>query len=176
MQNRSEQVSRNAVTLRRPTGGDGAAVWALVKSCKPLDENSMYCNLLQCDHFADTCVLAERDGEVVGWISGYTRPDDAETLFVWQVAVSPAARGCGLGRRMLLALLNRPACAGVTRLQTTITTDNAASWALFSRLADGIGGALDSAAHFTREGHFDGHHATEHMVTISFAEQARRAA
>ena len=58
-------------TLRKPTASDGADIWELVRSCRPLDENSMYCNLLQCDHFADTCVLAELSGEaVVGGILG----------------------------------------------------------------------------------------------------------
>ena len=57
--------------LRKPNAGDGAAIWALVKSCKPLDENSMYCNLVQVDHFRDTCVVAGMDGEVVGWTSGH---------------------------------------------------------------------------------------------------------
>ena len=93
------------ISFRMPNADDGAAIWNLVRDCKPLDENSMYCNLIQCDHFRDTCVLAERDGEVVGWISAYLLPDDSETLFVWQVAVSPKARGTGLGVRMLEHLL-----------------------------------------------------------------------
>ena len=163
-------------TLRKPVGEDGSAIWELVRDCKPLDENSMYCNLIQCDHFAETCVLAEMDGDVVGWVSGYVRPDEPDTIFVWQVAVSQKARGHGLGGRMLAALLDRDACEDVTRLQTTITKDNDASWALFTRFAKKQGGTLDSEAHFKRDDHFDGQHATEHMVTISFEEPARQAA
>lgn len=86
------------ITLRRPRAEDGSAIWRLIASCAPLDENSMYCNLLQCDHFADTCVVAERAGEIVGWVSGYVLPDDSETLFIWQVAVSDAAKGQGSGQ------------------------------------------------------------------------------
>src|SRR3546814_20772399 len=62
-----------------------------------LDTNSLYCNLLQCTHFAETCVLAERDGEISGWISGYRLVHDPEAMFVWQVAVHERARGRGLG-------------------------------------------------------------------------------
>ncbi|MDR9484968.1 MULTISPECIES: diaminobutyrate acetyltransferase [Sediminimonas] len=167
----------DTITLRQPDGADGAAVWELIRACKPLDENSMYCNLIQCDHFAETCVLAELDGEPVGWISAYVRPDDFETLFVWQVAVSEAARGRGLGQLMLEDLLERDACDEVTRLQTTITRDNDASWGLFKKFARVMGGALSHEAHYTREDHFDGHHATEHMVTIRLpAGEAKRAA
>jgi len=92
------KIHKDNITLRMPNGTDGSDVWALVRECQPLDENSMYCYLIQCDHFAETCVLAEMNGQPVGWISGYLRPDAPDTLFVWQVAVSAAARGKGLGR------------------------------------------------------------------------------
>lgn len=158
--------------LRKPCATDGAAIWALVKTCKPLDENSMYCNLIQADHFRDTCVVAEIDGEVVGWISGHMVPA-GNALFVWQVAVSPAARGLGLGRKMLLELIERDACDDATHLKTTITKDNAASWALFRGFARAIGGDLTDAPHFERDAHFEGRHDTEHMVTIALSEPAK---
>jgi L-2,4-diaminobutyric acid acetyltransferase len=155
--------------LRKPNATDGADIWALVKSCKPLDENSMYANLIQADHFRDTCVVAELDGEIVGWISGHMIPAKEE-LFVWQVAVSEQARGLGLGKKMLLALIERDACDGATHLKTTITEDNDASWGLFRSFARVIGGELTDEPHFERDVHFDGAHDTEHMVTISLPE------
>ena len=50
------------IEIGRPTSQDGAGVFDLVARCKPLDENSMYCNLLQCSHFADTSVVTRNDG------------------------------------------------------------------------------------------------------------------
>lgn len=164
------------ITFRTPSDEDGAAVWALIRACKPLDENSLYCNLIQCDHFRDTCILAEIEGQVVGWISAYRVPSDPDTLFVWQVAVSDRARGRGLGRKMLFELLEREACDGVMRLQTTITPDNKASWGLFRGFARRLGARLTDEPHYTREDHFQGRHATEHMVTIRLAEALRLAA
>ncbi|MCB1405413.1 MAG: diaminobutyrate acetyltransferase [Rhodobacteraceae bacterium] len=161
--------------LRRPTPADGAQIWGLVRACAPLDENSMYCNLIQADHFRDTCVVAELDGEIVGWISGHMIPN-SDVFFVWQVAVSPRARGLGLGKTMLKHLLSRDACAGAEALKTTITKDNMASWALFRSFASAIGGRLHDAPHYQREAHFDGHHDTEHMVTISLTEPALKKA
>ncbi|MDP5306468.1 diaminobutyrate acetyltransferase [Paracoccus spongiarum] len=158
------------LTLRKPDSTDGAAIWDLVRACKPLDENSMYCNLVQAEHFADTCVVAEMEGEVVGWVSGHMIPNE-DALFVWQVAVSPRARGLGLGLRMLEHLIGRDACAEASQLNTTITRDNEASWALFRSLAREVGGDLTDAAHYRRDEHFDGRHATEHMVTITLPEE-----
>jgi L-2,4-diaminobutyric acid acetyltransferase len=157
---------RAEVTFRVPVSEDGSAIWALIKSCGPLDDNSLYCNLLQCDHFADTCVVAEVEGESVGWISGYILPSEPDTLFVWQVAVSEKARGMGVASRMLAALLDRPVCADVCKLKTTITGDNEASWALFTALADRMGADLDRTAHYKRDTHFEGRHDTEYLVTI----------
>ena len=164
------------VTLRKPDSEDGAKLHALVKRCKPLDENSLYCNLLQCTHFADTCVAAELDGELVGFISAYIPPKQQNTLFVWQVAVSEKARGTGLGTLMLRGLLSRDACRQVTRLQTTITRDNAASWGLFRKFADLADGELSSAPYFSKSLHFNDLHDTEYMVTIAMKERMKKAA
>ena len=143
---------------------------ALIAACPPLDTNSAYCNLLQCSHFADTCVLAERETEdgfqLVGWISAYRPPAAPDELFVWQVAVHESARGLSLARRMLEALLARPAFQGVTRLTTTITEANAASWGLFGSFARHHGARLHKRPHFERDAHFAGAHDTEFLVTI----------
>ncbi|WP_099867325.1 diaminobutyrate acetyltransferase [Pararhizobium haloflavum] len=156
------------ISFRKPTKSDGSDVWRLIADSGKLDENSMYCNLLQCDHFADTCVLAELDGEIVGWISGYLPPDDDKTFFVWQVAVSEKARGRGIAKKMLRELMRREDCAQVEQLQTTITKDNDASWALFRSFARFCGATIKDQPHFREEEHFDGEHDTEHMVTITF--------
>jgi L-2,4-diaminobutyric acid acetyltransferase len=161
-----EKTRSSTPRLRKPESTDGAAIWALVRECKPLDENSMYCNLIQADHFRDTCVVAELDGEIVGWISGHMIPNE-DAFFVWQVAVSPKARGLGLGGKMLTHLINRDECAAATSLKTTITEDNDASWGLFRSFAKRIGGELTDEPHFHEDEHFDGAHDTEHMVTIT---------
>lgn len=171
-----KQDQTQQIVFRKPRSEDGSAIWDLVAACAPLDENSMYCNLIQCDHFRDTCVLAEEGGAPVGWISGHILPADPETLFVWQVAVSERARGQGLGRRMLTHLVARRECRKVTRLQTTITSDNEASWSLFKGFARRVGNGLEHRPHFRRDAHFAGQHATEHMVTIDVAARLTRAA
>lgn len=176
-ENRTAFTHQHAlVTLRPPVKEDGSEVWALIAQCPPLDQNSMYMNLVQCDHFADTCVLATRAGRALGWISAHIKPDAPDTLFVWQVAVHSDARGLGLGKRMLKEVLSRPACADVRRMETTITRSNAASWGLFESFARDMGGDLSDAPHYEREAHLDGRHATEHLVTISLPRRRLRSA
>ncbi len=159
---------RNIVrpVFRPPAPEDGAAVWSLIAACPPLDQNSRYCNLLQCTDFSDTCVIAEKDGSLAGWISAYRPPGDRKTLFVWQVAVHESARGEGLALQMIDSLLSRDTVHGVTCMKTTITADNKASWALFRRLAVRLSAPLVSEVGFDRDRHFGGEAETEHLVTI----------
>lgn len=155
-----------ALTFRHPVREDGKKVWRLVASCPPLDENSLYCNLLQCTHFASTCMLAEKEGEIVGWISGYRPPEEPNTLFVWQVAVGEAARGLGLGKALIGALVSSDGAAGVNTIKTTITKDNAASWALFKSIAGVLKTRIAHDEWFERERDFGGRHDTEFLVAI----------
>lgn len=162
------------MTFRAPAPADGTGVWSLVASCPPLDENSLYCNVLQCAEFADTCLLAERDGQVLGWVSGFRPPRSSITLFIWQVAVHPDAQGMGLGKRLLLALLDRPSCDTLSWIKTTISPGNDSSWALFKSVAQTLGAQIERQPYFDRAIHFSGRHASEDLVTIGPFRRDRR--
>lgn len=126
----------------------------------------MYCNLLQCSHFADTAILARCGGEVVGFVSGYRRPSRPDTLFVWQIVVAPAARGQGLANRLLEAQLSAAACRGVRFIETTITRENTASRRVFTRFAESRAVPLEEHPGFDRDLHFEGQHASEYLIRI----------
>lgn len=124
-----------AIVLRRPRLQDGKAVHELIRRCPPLDLNSSYSYFLLCSHHAETCVVAERDATLAGFLSAYRLPQEPHTLFVWQVAVDTAARGQGLASRMLAGLMARPACQDVRYIETTVSPSNTASRQVFARFA-----------------------------------------
>lgn len=161
-----EGRSGGGLEFTSPTAADGPQVHRLIAACPPLDQNSPYCNLLQCSHWAETCVAAWRGGQLVGWVSAYRLPLDPQTLFIWQVAVGPQARGQGLAGQMIDHLLKRRACHGVRRLQTTITPDNAASWRMFEGVARRLSAPLHGVPWFLKGEHFIGGHESEHLVSI----------
>ncbi len=152
--------------LGRPEPTDGSAVHALISRCPPLDENSMYCNLLQCTYFAETSATARRGDRLVGFVSGLRVPQRPESLFVWQVAVAEDARGSGLGRQLILHILARAANRDLRRIETTVTPANAASRAMFLGLAKQLGAPLEESVQFERQQHFDGHHDDEMLMQI----------
>lgn len=159
-------LEKAVTTFHRPTISDGMALHKLISSCPPLDSNSAYCNLLQCTHFASTSILAKQRGDLVGAVSGYLLPEDSTTLFVWQVAVSGSARGQGIALRMLGELLGRPNCRQVKFLHTSVTPDNGASRALFTRLARDLAAPMIDRLWFARDRDFEGKHADEILLKI----------
>lgn len=142
------------------------ALHRLVGDCSPLDENSAYCNLLQCSHFGSTSIAALLDDKLVGSVTGYRIPDRPDTLFLWQAAVHPIARGKRLARTMLSKLMVQLAGQGIRYVETSITPDNEASWRLFTGFAAELNAELVRSVMFDKTHHFQGEHDTEHLVRI----------
>lgn len=152
--------------LRKPVPQDAIAVNLLINSSPPLDGNSVYCNLLQCTHFAETSIAAELEGQLAGFISGYLIPERQDTLFIWQVAVAAAARGKGLAKSMLYQLLLRDRCREINYLETTITSENKASRAMFESMAEFLESDCEESLLFDRDRHFNGTHDSELLLHI----------
>jgi len=159
-----------AFQFRHLAPTDGMALHRLVSDCPPLDPNSSYCNLLQASHFSSTSLAAVYDNELLGSVTGYLVPDRPDTLFVWQVAVHPKARGKRLARTMLTNLFARVASRGVRFIETSITSENSASWRLFTGFAAEYGAEMQRSVMFDQSLHFQGAHDTEHLVRIGPVE------
>ena len=161
-----DTAKSNVITLRLPTKHDGQVIHQLIKQCPPLDLNSIYTYLLLCEHFSQTCVVAEVDGDVGGFVSAYIRPDHPDVLFVWQVAVHEKARGMGLGQRMLQSLLKRPSARAVRYLETTVGPDNVPSRRMFQALSTDCGAHIKESALFDSELFGSDGHDDERLLRI----------
>ncbi|MFF8863770.1 diaminobutyrate acetyltransferase [Streptomyces sp. NPDC015139] len=154
--------------IDRPAMTDGATLWRLAKDSKTLDLNSSYSYLLWCRDFAGTSAVARgADGEPVGFITGYVRPDRPRTLLVWQVAVDSAHRGHGIAAALLDGLTARlTAEHGITEVETTITPGNTASERLFTSFAARHGAQVDREVLFGADLFPDGPHDPEVLYRI----------
>lgn len=166
------QTTHNDLIFRKPTLNDGLAIYELIKSSPPLDLNSSYLYFLQASHFADTCVVAEQNGQIVGFVSAYLQPDKPTTLFVWQVAVAESQRGKGLAKSLLTALaLQQPSDSHITEMACTISPSNTASQSLFRSFAKTHNLILNSTA-FISEDHFGAaSHEAEDLYTVISSDQ-----
>jgi len=145
---------------------DAASVTRLVEETGVLDRNSCYCYLLLCRDFADTCVVAESEGKVVGFATAYRPPSRNEVLFVWQIAVDASMRGRGLALQMLRALLAAPGSSGVRFLEATVSPSNGASRRLFFKLAERLQVPCNLEAGFVAEHFGEGDHEEEELFRI----------
>lgn len=168
------QHALGSIVYRKPSLSEGKDIHCLVGDCRPLDVNSEYAYMILCAHFADTCVVAEAQGRVVGFVSAYRKPTDPDVLFVWQVAVSSRVRGCGVASRMLREVLSRPGCSSVTAIETTIGPSNRASWALFESLAKRLGAAMSRESFFQEEDFGDDGHEAEVLLRIGPIDLEKR--
>ncbi|POX46778.1 diaminobutyrate acetyltransferase [Streptomyces sp. Ru71] len=154
--------------IDRPSVADGAALWRIARDSKALDLNSSYSYLLWCRDFAGTSAVVRReDGEPVGFVTGYVRPERPRTLLVWQVAVDAAYRGRGLAAALLDGLTARLAAElGITDVETTITPGNTASEALFTSFAARHGARVEREVLFDAGLFPDGPHDPEVLYRI----------
>ncbi|NVK17486.1 MAG: diaminobutyrate acetyltransferase [Methylocystaceae bacterium] len=125
-------------TFEIPQKRDGRFVYDLITSSPPLDVNSRYAYFLLCDHFASSSIIcreASDDEKVIGFVGGYRKPTDPETLFVWQIAVDEKHRGKGLPAMMLDKMLQVHNPVTITSIEATYTPSNKASYHFFTKYA-----------------------------------------
>jgi L-2,4-diaminobutyric acid acetyltransferase len=124
--------SHNSIQLNKPRRGDGPAMRAIARDTGVLSVNSAYYYAMMARCFSDTCLVARSGEQVCGYIAALFLPAQPETLFVWQIGVSRAAQGKGIGKQMLIRLIER---ARPTFLEATIALDNQASLRAFQAAA-----------------------------------------
>ncbi|KJR06022.1 diaminobutyrate acetyltransferase [Gordonia sihwensis] len=152
-----ETDNGNTVTFRRPRARDGKRIWEIARDSRVLDVNSPYAYVLWSQDFSETSIVAEFDGDVVGFATGYRRPAAPDTLMVWQVAVDETQRGKQIAKRMVCELFRHCAHAGVVAINTTISPDNQASQRLFAGAARALGLQLTREPFFSAELFIDSH-------------------
>ncbi len=144
----AENAQKN-FQFRHPTVGDGAAIWQLVVDAGTLDHNSSYLYLLLCRDFPGSCAVAEADGKLQGFVTGFRTIERPDVWFLWQIGVASTARGQGLASRLAHFVLNARAPDGVRFLETTVTASNEPSRALFASIARRLKTELEESELFT---------------------------
>jgi L-2,4-diaminobutyric acid acetyltransferase len=151
------EPARRAV-FREPRPEDGFVVWELVKNTPGLDTNSPYSYVLWFRDFADCSLLATVNGEIVGFLTGYRRPDEPGTYFVWQTAVSPRHGIPFLGVRLFEAAAERQRQRGARYVEATVSADNKAILMVLKQYARKRSAEVAERVLFPAAWLGDGHH------------------
>lgn len=171
-----ELFEQSIPTLRAPEGRDEAQMAALA-SGGPSKVMRRVHGSLAANRFApETSVVAELDGELVGWALAYVLPFDRETLFIWKIEVSGDASRTGIAALMMGHLMRQDSCAKVTRVQTSIPSDDEGAWALFRRFASWQRSQLKIEPFVTQALFPKDRHKNENLVTIEVSVKLAAAA
>jgi L-2,4-diaminobutyric acid acetyltransferase len=95
--------------------------------------NSRYTYFLLAKDFSDTCVVAEHEGKIIAFSSGYIPPSRSDTFFNWETVVHKDYRGHSLQKRMLL---NQIKMTNVRYFEGTVNPSNDVSKRNFRELAE----------------------------------------
>jgi L-2,4-diaminobutyric acid acetyltransferase len=168
------ELERLTYFIDMPTVDDALQIHQLIQASPPLDLNSEYAYLLQASHFSATCRVArltEHPSQIAAYVSGYALPGQPDILFIWQVAVSPTHRGQGLAIALLENLVYNQEQPLFRALQTTISPDNVASIALFTRLAKRTKSDINKQIFFSTALFGSSDHAAEDLYTVGTFQQ-----
>ena len=152
------------INFREPTVSDASSIWNLVKSNKPLDENSRYLYVLLCHQFSNTCIVAEDNSRIVGFLSSFVSPKDFQTLFVWQAAVDESYRSRGIARDMVTTVLKKSP-PDVKFVEATVTPSNKVSLKFLQNFAMQLDANFTKTPLFSTEVLGNGHE-PEDLVRI----------
>ncbi len=131
-----------------------------------LDVNSPYSYLMLCKYFSKTCIVAELDKKIVGFISAFFLPADPTVLFVWQVAVDKTVLRRGLGLSMLKHLLKKNSKKTISFLEITVNPSNEAAYKLYHKLALELNASIEEQECFPTKLFPGGQHEKELMLRI----------
>lgn len=123
------------IVYRPATPNDGREMWRFVQEAGVLELNPSYAYILICQHFGNTCLVAETDEQMVGFVLAYVPPRQPDTVFVWQIGVAREVRGRGVGLHLLRHLLALDGCRNVNYVEASIAPSNKPSQSLFRAFA-----------------------------------------
>ncbi len=151
-------------TLRNVTVDDINEVYALLLANRPyVGLNSRYTYFLLARDFYATCIVAECDGKIVGFSSGYVPPNRQDTFFNWEIVVDDAYRGYGLQRQMLLHQIRS---AGVKYFEGTINPSNKVSEHNYQKIAQLLNTTYQVSLLFSEEDFGNDGHEAEVLYRI----------
>jgi L-2,4-diaminobutyric acid acetyltransferase len=143
---------------------DVKEVYKLLVANRPyVGLNSRYTYFLLAKDFSDTCVVAEYDGKIIAFSSGYVPPSRRDTFFNWETVVHRDYRGHGLQKRMLLHQIKT---ANAKYFEGTVNPSNEVSKRNFCEVAEMLNAKCQKRVLFKEEDFENDEHEAEVLYRI----------
>ncbi len=99
------------------------------------------------EHFTDACFAAERDGELVGFLVGFTSQSRPAEAYIHFVGVHPGERGRGLRRRLYGHFFTAVRARGCELVRAITAPVNRGSVSLHQRMGFEVEPAVTTGAY-----------------------------
>lgn len=119
--------------IRNPKESEFETVYQFVSKCKPLERHSVHFYKIMLRYFGDTSFVAMDKGKIRGFVLGFVSQTQKKTFFLWQIGISPAMQGKGIGQRLLEAIERRIKNKSIKRIELTVDPKNKPSQRLFEK-------------------------------------------
>jgi L-2,4-diaminobutyric acid acetyltransferase len=149
---------------------DVKEVYKLLVTNRPyVGLNSRYTYFLLAKDFSDTCVVAEHNGKIIAFSSGYVPPSRPNTFFNWETVVHRDYRGNNLQKRMLLHQIKT---TNVKYFEGTVNPSNKVSQTNFCELSKLLNTKCEKRVLFNEEDFENDGHEAEVLYRIGPISQS----
>lgn len=155
--------------IRRASPEDAPAIYRLVKECEAVDSNSLYMYAMWLKEFADYNLVVEKQGQVVAFVTAFSKPSQPDCLFIWQLVARPRHGIPHLGVRMMSRLVDKARARGMKAIEATISKQNRAVLGVIRKIARLNDATLSESLYLSSDWlSVDDDHDDEHLVTLTF--------
>jgi L-2,4-diaminobutyric acid acetyltransferase len=123
-----------SIKIRKTREGDFLKVHEFVEKCDVLVTHPEHFYKIILRYFGDSCFLAEKQGNVIGFLMGFFSQKTPSTYFLWQIGTDASMRREGIGKKLITYAEQDLKKRGCTRIELTIDPENTISKNLFEKL------------------------------------------
>jgi L-2,4-diaminobutyric acid acetyltransferase len=120
--------------VRRAKESEFLDVYRFVCGCAPLERYYEHFYKIMLRYFGNSSFIAEDDGAMVGFVMLLPSGAQEGTYFLWQIGVSAAMQGLGLGKMLLHWAEEEVKKLGGRRIEVTVDPENSPSRRIFEAM------------------------------------------
>jgi L-2,4-diaminobutyric acid acetyltransferase len=121
------------INVRTVCQDDFLDIYNFVSICKPLENYAEHFYKIMFRYFGNSCLVAEYNNKIVGFLLGFRSQVDNTTFFIWQIGVYSYYRGKEIGKVLVEELEKVAKKLGCKRIEVTVDPTNLASQKLFEK-------------------------------------------
>ena len=121
-----------SIKISIPSLSDFLEIADLVSKCDGLVGHDPHFYKIVLEYFGVTSLVTkDSEGRIVGFTFGIISQKDPKLFFLWQIGVQRERMKEGIGKKLLLRLIDSARKKGCSRMRVTVVKENLASKLLF---------------------------------------------